>query len=222
MIEGLRRAYPELVVGYSDHTLPDPSMAVLTTAYLKGARIIEKHFTHDKTLPGNDHYHAMDMRDLRKFREQLGFIRRVLGQSHKAPLPEEQIARDHARRSLVLKKAVAAGEALTDAVLTYKRPGTGISPLHWDEVIGRKAACDLEEDHLLQWQDMAAANADVEAANHEQNHCHHSSADEFRAPARQGRDARCRLAAPANDRDPGAPGAGRRARRRCHQHASQR
>jgi N-acetylneuraminate synthase len=158
MIEGLRRAYPELVVGYSDHTLPDPAMAVLTTAYLKGARILEKHFTHDKNLPGNDHYHAMDVRDLQKFREQLGFIRRTLGQAHKAPLAEEQIARDNARRSLVLKKAVRAGEPLTDAALTYKRPGTGISPLHWDEVIGRNAARDLEEDHLLRWEDVAAAN----------------------------------------------------------------
>ncbi len=154
MIGGLRCAYPELLIGYSDHTLPDPSMTVLTTAYLKGARIIEKHFTHDKRLPGNDHYHAMDVHDLQKLREQLNFIRRTLGQSHKAPLAEEQIARENARRSIVLNKSVHAGEKLTAEGLTYKRPGAGISPMYWDEVTGRTAARDLAEDHILRWEDL--------------------------------------------------------------------
>ena len=58
------RSYPNFILGYSDHTLPDPSMTSLTTAYLLGAVVIEKHFTHDKTLSGNDHYHAMDVVDL--------------------------------------------------------------------------------------------------------------------------------------------------------------
>src|SRR5690606_8552314 len=61
MIQGLCRHYPDLVIGYSDHTVPSEDMRTLTTAYLLGARVIEKHFTDDKTLPGNDHYHAMDV-----------------------------------------------------------------------------------------------------------------------------------------------------------------
>ena len=159
MIEGLRRAYPELVIGYSDHTLPDPAMSILTTAYLKGARIIEKHFTYDKTLPGNDHYHAMDIEDLKRFRQQLTFIKRALGQQHKAPLPSEQISRENARRSIVLKTAVRAGQKLTPDELTYKRPGTGISPMFWDEVVGRLAAHALPEDHILQWDDLTTQEA---------------------------------------------------------------
>jgi sialic acid synthase SpsE len=71
-------------------------------------------------------------------------------------LPSEQIARDHARRSIVLKKNLQAGEALTPEALTCKRPGTGIAPLHWDEVIGRRTTHALEADHILQWEDLAA------------------------------------------------------------------
>jgi N-acetylneuraminate synthase len=64
MIKGLKKAFPGYVVGYSDHTQPDDEMKVVSSAVLIGAEIIEKHFTHDKSLPGNDHYHAMDRRDL--------------------------------------------------------------------------------------------------------------------------------------------------------------
>jgi len=157
MITGLRRAYPECVIGYSDHTLPDPDMLVGTTAYLLGARVIEKHFTHDKTLPGNDHYHAMDVNDLKRLVQQLKRIRALMGPSdHKAPIPSEDLARLNARRSIVLNQSVEPGTMLTEAMLTYKRPGTGISPLHWDEVIGRRARHALEVDHILQWEDLQA------------------------------------------------------------------
>ena len=60
MIESLKKIYPEYIIGYSDHTIPDQNMLTLTTAYILGAEIIEKHFTHNKKLEGNDHYHAMD------------------------------------------------------------------------------------------------------------------------------------------------------------------
>ena len=155
MITGLRRAYPQLVIGYSDHTLPDPGMLVLTTAYTLGARIIEKHFTHDKTLPGNDHYHAMDVDDLRTFRRQLQFVQTIGGASHKAPLPSETAARQHARRSIVVDEALPAGAVLEAPMLTCKRPGSGISPLYWDEVIGRRIARPLDADHVLRWEDLA-------------------------------------------------------------------
>ena len=64
MIKGLINSFPDYIIGYSDHTLPDPSMTSLITAHLLGAVIIEKHFTHDKNLSGNDHYHAMNIDDL--------------------------------------------------------------------------------------------------------------------------------------------------------------
>src|SRR5262249_1627552 len=93
MIKGVQRAYPHNVVGYSDHTLADERMLVLVAAWLNGALVLEKHFTHDKTLPGNDHYHAMDINDLRKFIENVELVDQVLGQEHKMPLPDEALAR---------------------------------------------------------------------------------------------------------------------------------
>lgn len=156
MIAGLLRAYPDHVIGYSDHTLPDSDMLALTLAYVSGARVIEKHFTHDKTLPGNDHYHAMDVDDLRRFVVQLRRVRMLEGPSqNKEPIPSEQISRLNARRSIVLVRDLPAGASLTEEVLTTKRPGTGISPVHWDDVVGRPLVRDLDADHVLQWEDLA-------------------------------------------------------------------
>lgn len=156
MITGLQRAYPNHIVGYSDHTLPDEAMTPLITAHLLGAVILEKHFTHDKTLPGNDHYHAMDVTDLSRFVEMAERVHGLLGESdHKEPIATEAISRKNARRSIVLLRDVPSGYALTTVDITYKRPGSGISPLHWDEVIGRQTSNALESDHVLQWQDLA-------------------------------------------------------------------
>jgi sialic acid synthase SpsE len=154
MIIGLQTAFPNHIVGYSDHALPDEGMLVLTAAYLKGARIIEKHFTFDKRLPGNDHYHAMDLYDLRKFKAALALLAKIEGNRHKTPLPDEALAIQNARRSIVLKKPANKGEILTECILTCKRPGFGISPIHWDKVIGKKTVRNLPEDHLLQWWDL--------------------------------------------------------------------
>jgi N-acetylneuraminate synthase len=151
MISDLRRRYPDVVVGYSDHTLPDPDMEVLVTAVLLGAEILEKHFTFDKTRPGNDHYHAMDAADLRRFRARVAELQRLVGADRKAALPSEQPARLHARRSLVAARRIRAGERIASSDLTTKRPAHGISPLHVHEVVGRTARHDIEPDTILQW-----------------------------------------------------------------------
>jgi N-acetylneuraminate synthase len=156
MIGSLQRAYPNHLIGYSDHTRPDPAMTVLTTAYLRGAIVLEKHFTHDKSLRGNDHYHAMDSGDLRTFRAQVRLMREIAGSEMKAPLPSEEVSRLNARRSIVVRHPVDAGERLSESSLICKRPGTGISPLHWDDIVGRVAARRLEPDVLLQWDDLLA------------------------------------------------------------------
>jgi N-acetylneuraminate synthase len=124
------------------------------TAYLLGAVIIEKHFTNDKTLPGNDHYHAMNQQDLARFIQMVKKINDLMGESdHKQPIPTEEISRKNARRSIVLVNDVVSGHILTADDLTYKRPGTGVSPIHWDEVIGRPVSTALQADHILRWQD---------------------------------------------------------------------
>ena len=159
MIQGLKRAYPDLWIGYSDHTLPDEAMTSLITATLLGSVVLEKHFTYDKSLPGNDHYHAMDVQDLKQLREMLNRVQDLLGSTdHKAPIATEAISRRNARRSIVVTTSVAAGTVLDESMLTTKRPGTGISPLHWDEVMGMTAACDLEVDYILAWTDLRQAS----------------------------------------------------------------
>lgn len=155
MIEALIKTYPENLIGYSDHTLPCESMVSLITAVQLGAVIIEKHFTHDKSLPGNDHYHAMDVEDLKCFFSKLDDIEVLKGSiGEKRPIPSESTSRLNARRSLVLSKKIKSGEILTEDNLTYKRPGTGISPLDWDKVLGMRVSNDLEMDHILQWKDL--------------------------------------------------------------------
>lgn len=157
MIKGLERAFPKHIIGYSDHTLPDEAMTPLVTAHLLGAVILEKHFTHDKTLPGNDHYHAMDVKDLARFVEMARRVHSLLGESdHKEPIVTEAISRKNARRSIVITKDVPAGHKLGVEDITYKRPGSGISPVHWDEVIGRNTSQSLDGDHVLQWHDLAS------------------------------------------------------------------
>jgi sialic acid synthase SpsE len=152
MIRGLQRAYPALTIGYSDHTLPQNAMLALITSHLLGAMVIEKHFTHDKSLPGNDHYHAMNRDDLREFVSALENVAVLCGDSDfKHFIPTEEISRHNARRSIVLATSVKAGEVLTADKLICKRPGHGISPLSWDEVLGCMAAVDLEADSILQW-----------------------------------------------------------------------
>ena len=152
MITGLIERYPDYLIGYSDHTIPDKGMTTLTTANLLGARIIEKHFTHDKTLKGNDHYHAMDVEDLKNFTKIIGEISVLRGITKiKKAIESEKISRINARRSIVTKTKLPKNHVLVANDLTYKRPGTGISPQEWYKVIGMKTTCSLEADHILQW-----------------------------------------------------------------------
>lgn len=154
MLTDLRRRFPEVVLGYSDHTLPNADMDVLTTATLLGAVVLEKHFTHDKALPGNDHYHAMDQLDLRVFRERTERLLLLIGSHSKRPLESEEISRRNARRSLVAARDIEAEAVVTAADLTWKRPASGISPRHFDEVVGRTVRTRIARDTILQWRDL--------------------------------------------------------------------
>lgn len=152
VIETLKKTFPDVRVGFSDHVAPDETMMTLATAYLLGAEVIEKHFTLDKTLPGNDHYHAGDPSDFKKAIENFKFIDRVLGNPEKTVLGCELIPRREARRSLVLTRDMKAGEIIKAEDLMPKRPGTGIAPRFADIVIGRAVKMDLAEDTILTWE----------------------------------------------------------------------
>ncbi len=151
IIETLKKDFPDVKVGFSDHVAPDPTMMTLATAYLLGAEVIEKHFTLDKTLPGNDHYHAGEPEDFKKAISNFKWIDQVLGSEEKTVLECEKVPRREARRSLVLTRDMKAGEIIQKEDLMPKRPGTGISPIYTDIVIGRKVLKDLEEDTILTW-----------------------------------------------------------------------
>ena len=117
-----------------------------------GSDVIEKHFTLDKTLPGNDHYHAGEPEDFKKAIANFRWIDAVLGSGEKTVLDCEQVPRREARRSLVLTRDMKAGEKIKKEDIMPKRPGTGISPVYTDIVVGRKVNQDLLEDTILTWE----------------------------------------------------------------------
>jgi N-acetylneuraminate synthase len=131
--------------------MPDDCMAVLTAAYIYGAQVIEKHFTLDKTLSGNDHYHAGDPKDFAKAIQNFGLVLLSSGSGEKTVLGCEEIPRREARRSLVLTRDIKSGEKLKAEDIMVKRPGTGIPPMFLNTVIGRAATQDLPEDTVLTW-----------------------------------------------------------------------
>lgn len=149
-IASLKEEFPDVIIGYSDHCKPDECADVIKTAYVLGAHVVEKHFTLDKTLPGNDHYHAMDPSDARKIINGIEFVEPLLGNAELGFSETETAARLNARRSIVSAVDIPAGTAITQDMLTFKRPGTGISPQKIDEVIGKVAAVDITEDTILQ------------------------------------------------------------------------
>ena len=151
VIETLKKNFPDVKVGFSDHVAPDEGMITLATAYLLGAEVIEKHFTLDKTLPGNDHYHAGDPEDFRKAIANFKLIDSILGSAEKTVLDCELVPRREARRSLVLTRDMKKGEVISEKDIMAKRPGTGISPQYTEIVVGRKILQDLAEDTFLTW-----------------------------------------------------------------------
>lgn len=150
MIKSLIRHFPDHIPGYSDHTLPK-DMEVMKMATLLGAAVIEKHFTHDKSLPGNDHYHAMDKEDMKHFNQLMDRSFELLGSFEVTALEDEAPARANARRSLVAAKEIPQGKIIERSDLTWKRPAKGVSPKDIDQVLGKAAVKTIEEDEIIKW-----------------------------------------------------------------------
>ncbi len=148
-IKSLINEFPNEIIGYSDHTKPTENALVQITAYSMGASVIEKHFTLDKTLKGNDHYHAMDVNDAKKIIHNLELVKEIKGNADIYCLESEQLARENARRSIVAKCAISSGTQITREMLTFKRPGKGISPDRISDILGKFAKTDIEEDTIL-------------------------------------------------------------------------
>jgi N-acetylneuraminate synthase len=150
MIKGLKEKFPNKLIGYSDHTLPK-DMKVSEIATLLGAVIIEKHFTHDKSLEGNDHYHAMDKNDLILLNQKLDKTFELLGDFNVHSTESQELSRINARRSLIAKKSIPKGKIIENGDLTFKRPAFGISPRYISDIIGKSASKDIKEDDIIKW-----------------------------------------------------------------------
>lgn len=149
-IESLKQEFPDVIIGYSDHCKPDECCDVIKSAYILGAHVVEKHFTLDKTLPGNDHYHAMDPDDASRILSGTKFVESLLGSGSLAFSDTEAAARLNARRSIVAAVDIPAGTKITREMLTFKRPGTGISPKNINLVLGKTALVDILEDSIIE------------------------------------------------------------------------
>lgn len=134
-------------VGYSDHTR---GIEVPIAAVALGATVIEKHFTLDRTLPGPDHVASLEPDELKAMVSSIRNIEKALGSAEKKVSDSERKNIAIARKSIVAARNIAKGEILTEENITTKRPGTGISPMLWNEVIGTKAIKDFAEDELIE------------------------------------------------------------------------
>jgi N,N'-diacetyllegionaminate synthase len=135
-----------VAVGYSDHT---EGITVAVAAAALGAVVIEKHLTLDRALPGPDHRASLEPGTFGEMVRAVRLVEAALGDAVKAPTAGELENIAAARKSIVAARAIAAGETLDADNLAVKRPGTGMTPLRWDDVVGLPASRDYRADDLI-------------------------------------------------------------------------
>jgi len=151
-MQTLMKEFPKFDVGYSDHTLtPVASLC----AVAMGARVIERHFTLDKHADGPDHRLSSNPAEMRWLIDAIRSFEVMRGNGIKEPAASEVTTRVNNRKSIVLDRDVVAGHRLTAGDLAVKRPGTGIAPKHFDQIVGRAVARAMASDAVLQWDDLA-------------------------------------------------------------------
>jgi N-acetylneuraminate synthase/N,N'-diacetyllegionaminate synthase len=138
----------DCLVGYSDHTL-GLTIPILVTAM--GANVIEKHFTSDNNLPGPDHKASLDADELKKMVSEIRETELILGSFDKKPTESEEEIKKVVRKSLVAKNRISKGTVISRDLIEIKRPGTGISPVEIDRIVGKRAIVDIDKDVLLQY-----------------------------------------------------------------------
>lgn len=134
-------------IGYSDHT---EGIEVPIAAVALGATVIEKHFTLDKNMEGPDHKASLEPSELKAMVKSIRNIEQALGTGHKTISESERKNIEIARKSIVAAKDIKEGEIFTEENLTIKRPGNGISPMEWENIIGKVAKCDFQEEELIE------------------------------------------------------------------------
>ena len=142
----IEKAFPGITVGYSDHTL---GIEIPVAAVAMGAKVIEKHFTLDNTMEGPDHKASLEPQELSDMVTSIRNIEKALGSGWKVPTKTEQANRNVVRKSIVAGQEISAGQLITPDMLEIKRPGNGIPPTRWDEVIGSVAKKDYQIGELI-------------------------------------------------------------------------
>ncbi len=142
----IKATFPGIQVGYSDHTI---GIEISIAAVAIGATVIEKHFTLDKNMEGPDHKASLEPDELKIMVHSIRNIEKALGSCIKKPSPSELKNKPIARKSIVAVRKIRKGEPFTEENLTVKRPGTGVNPMQWDEVIGQRASKDYQPDELI-------------------------------------------------------------------------
>lgn len=149
-IKVLKKYFPKNLIGYSDHTVADENLIAIQYAFELGAIIIEKHFTHDNKLKGNDHYHAMNVEQLKNLNNI--YIKKsiLLGDGIKK-LNREKNSRKFARRSLYAKTDIIKGQKFDDSNMICLRPATGVSASYWDKFFNKKSKRKIIKNSLLKY-----------------------------------------------------------------------
>ena len=152
MITTLKKEFPEHIIGYSDHTL-GTDIAAFSVFY--GSKCVEKHFTHDKTLSiSRDHRLSLDSNDFKELRKKIDLLQVSKGMQTRKSISSEDDAIKYARRSIVSKTKILKGTKITEDLLEIKRPGTGIKPKFLNEIIGKSASKDIDDDVPITWNDL--------------------------------------------------------------------
>ena len=145
VMQSIRKEF-DVAVGYSDHTI---GIEVDIAAVAMGATMIEKHFTLDKTMRGPDHIASLEPKELKAMVTAIRNIEKAVGKNIKTVSPSELENKNIVRKSITAKCSIKKGERLTEDNLIIKRPGTGISPMNWDKILGTVAKNDYQADELI-------------------------------------------------------------------------
>jgi len=152
VIKTLQIEFPEFLIGFSDHTL---SALASICAVVMGAKVIERHFTLNKNATGPDHMLSSDPKEMKYLVESIRTVEKMLGSAVKAPIGPEIKNIINNRKSIVTTRNIKKGEVFNNGNISIKRPGGGIQPKFFEEIIGRKVSRDMKEDTLIAWEDIS-------------------------------------------------------------------
>ena len=143
--------FPKIPIGYSDHTL-DPVASIASVCL--GAKVVERHFTHDKSAKGPDHMLSSDPDEMKFIVESIRTYEKLKGHGKKIPSNAEKINIINNRKSLIINKPLKKNTKISKDDLAIKRPGSGIYPKYIESVVGKSLKLDVEYDHILNWSDI--------------------------------------------------------------------